>query len=137
MSIFKKLAYIFWSDIWFLMNTVFFVWFNTKSPRFVFELNFSFPKMFVVLSAVLFVVSIIISIVKKKFGICELSTVFALISSAVYWLGNNIISIHYMYEYPALDLIFRIPLLIYAIIAWVKIIRLIVAYIKKAKNRTT
>lgn len=137
MSIFKKMAYIFWSDIWFLMNTVFFVWLNTKPPRFVFELNFSFPKMFVVLSAVLFVISIIISIVKKKFGICELSTVFALISSAVYWLGNNIISIHYMYEYPALDLIFRISLLIYTIIAWVKIIRLIGAYIKKAKNRTT
>lgn len=135
MSNFKKLLHIFYGEIWFVVNACLVLWFNTKPPRMLLYINLSFPKLFVVLSAVLFVATIIISIVKKKFGIYELCTLVALISASALWIRFNIISSHYRYGYPAVDLIFAIPLMIFAIVLLIKIINLIITHIKNNSAR--
>lgn len=135
MSKFKKFLYIVYGDIWFVLNATLFLWFNTKPPRILIDINFSVPKLFVVLSAILFIISIIINIKNKKLGIGEFYTFFALISPSILWIRFNIMSFHYIYEFPIINLYFSIPLLIFTILFYVRAIRYIILLVQK-KNRS-
>lgn len=86
MNKFKKILYNFYGDFWLIISLATFIWFWNAPARIFVNLNFSIPHLFIALSAVLIIVSLIINLKNKKLGICEIYTISVIVFSIAIWI---------------------------------------------------
>ena len=98
--------------------------------NFYININFSIPHLFVALSVIIIIISLIINMKNKKLGICEIYTLSVIIFSIAIW-------VRYVFLYgqeimhPEIKLFFIIPNILISILFPLRVIYYIKNYLTK------